>query len=63
MIALDFWEKWRPVSAVVSVGLRVCAMKHSSVYICLKLKKKKWAGLKMREEGKVTNFLWNFDQK
>ena len=63
MIALDFWEKWRPMSVPLSVGLRVCAMQHSSVYICLKLKKKKWVGLKMREEGKVRNFLWNFDQK
>ena len=28
------------MSVPVSVGLRVCTMKHSSVYICLKLKKK-----------------------
>ena len=62
MIALDFWEKWRPVSAVVSVGLRVCAMKHSSVYICLKLKKKKMSRFENergRESDKFSLKFWS----
>lgn len=61
MIALDFWEKWRPMSAVVSVGLRVCAMKHSSAYICLKLKKKmsRLENERGRESDKLSLKFWS----